>query len=75
MELVRYKGDINMVLKEKQVCPYASTCKYNLTHKCWGAIPNRNTTFTCHHVDEDGFTEGNHSNPMGKTGTMHILME
>jgi len=59
-----------------QVCQFSTTCKFNETGNCQGAMSSRSTEFTCNLVSQNGvFVESGFRNPLDQTGKMKILME
>ena len=69
-----------LILKEGQVCIYASQCPYNhnggVAGTCQGSNPNRNTIFTCEFVVNGKIIENaGVRNPHDQTGKMKIIME
>ena len=61
-----------------QVCPFYSKCPYNVSADsfCKGADTNRETTFSCEFVNEQGiFVENKYRSKFDQTGKMRILQE
>ena len=64
-----------MSLKENEICPFATTCKFSL--ECCGTDIGRNNIFICEYV-KDGklvYNESSYRNPLDKTGNMKVIME
>lgn len=69
---------MSLFLKSNQVCPFASNCPYNtsIDSFCKGAETNRETTFSCEFVNEQGiFVENKYRSKFDQTGKMRILQE
>ncbi len=65
-----------LVLKEQEICPYASQCPYNTdVNPCFGARTNRPNKFFCEFVINGKIKEGGTRLPQDKTGRMKVLME
>ncbi len=65
-----------LILKEHEVCPFASQCVYNSTGNCCGSQGNRDTQFTCDYVINGQIIEGQPARLVGdKTGKMKVIME
>jgi hypothetical protein len=70
---------MSMILEAGEVCK-VSNCPYNsgscLTGTCYGARPDRDTTFTCEYVVNGKLlTDFGFRNAQDKTGKMKVIME
>lgn len=65
-----------LILKEYEVCPYASTCPHhsNGSTYCHGSNPNRKHIFECK-LFVDGKIMDGYRNPLDQTGKMKIILE
>lgn len=67
-----------VTLKPGEICPKASTCKYNKQpdNFCWGAQP-RDRYFKCDYIDDQGemVKEDGHRSKWDLTGRMTIINE
>lgn len=70
---------MSLILRSKEVCPYAATCKYNSkssTERCQGADSNREREFICDLVTEMGFIkEDGFRSKLDQTGKMQIILD
>jgi hypothetical protein len=70
---------MSIILKSKEVCPYANTCKHNTkspTDRCQGADYTRESEFICDLVTEAGIIkEDGFRSKLDKTGKMQILFD
>lgn len=66
-----------MILKEGEVCPFASNCPYHIgtAGPCYGAISTRMNEFKCEYVVNGRIVEGGVRLPADKTGKMKVIME
>jgi len=68
-----------MTLKEHEICPFVSSCKYNKDSlgNCYGGNPSRNTVFNCEFVINGQIVNDSNlfRNPYDKTGKMKVIME
>lgn len=65
-----------LVLESNQICPFSLKCPYNNLELCYGARADRNRTFVCNFVNENGeFLENQYRNQYDQTGKMKIILE
>ena len=61
-------------LKENEVCPKMNVCPYSTN--CFGTFKDRNSTFNCDFVDDNGrIRESCSRSIFNKTGNFKILCE
>ena len=65
-----------LVLKENEVCPYGTKCKYNEGGSCQGTNPSRITEFKCSYVNNGVISEdGQVRSSYDQTGNMKPILE
>lgn len=67
-----------IILEKNQVCKYSDVCPHNtgVVTICRGADPNREVTFVCDLIREDGtFYENKFRNKFDETGKMKVILE
>lgn len=63
-----------LILREREICPHTHKCPYS--QNCKGTDPNRNNTFTCNYINQEGIIEsGKFRSPLDQTGKMQIINE
>lgn len=64
-----------MTLKEYEICPFATTCKFSID--CYGTDVGRKRMFTCEYVQNGKlvYTNESYRNPLDETGQMKVILE
>jgi len=68
---------MSLFLQSNEVCPYKDKCPYNYQNSCMGGNPERNNTFTCELVSNNGVFKENESvrSHLDETGKMELILE